>query len=350
MQFDYDIFLSHASTDKFVARLVRRYFGSHNLYSWFDEKDMRRNGVFYDDDIRAEIKSAMEKCRNFIVLLSASSVSNSWVQEEIAMAKELLAQGRIEKIYCLVFDETKPEEIPEWDKSIEVHYLAGVFSKLDILTNIREEIGDRKPTYISNLEPNFLKQISLDGLKRNISKCDAADICIWYIDGGASFELFVVPGIREILRKNPSVVINCTVLLMDTEMLKTGRKRAFLNPRLRFQRSLDERISMSNFRANTRPHHELVEQSFELFQELQNEFENLKCTFLLSNQVPAGRFIFIGNVGFFGPCLARQEALLPMFVFDGSSPFYDSARACFDDAVKNGPTRRWTSRNVPKRL
>jgi TIR domain len=67
----YDAFISHSSSDKLTARLIRGYLRSHNIHSWFDESETVLSDSVSEEDIISRLNPAIESCRYFLWLCSA---------------------------------------------------------------------------------------------------------------------------------------------------------------------------------------------------------------------------------------------------------------------------------------
>jgi TIR domain-containing protein len=85
----YDLFLSYASQDKgFVAGLVED-LESQGLHIWWDQPKLGAG-----DSIGASIEEGLGKSCRFAVVLSPSSVSSSWVLDEVDAARSLASERR----------------------------------------------------------------------------------------------------------------------------------------------------------------------------------------------------------------------------------------------------------------
>lgn len=337
----HDIFLSHASEDNYIARLVRGYFQQHNIQVWIDAVDAQLRGSNEDAWIARSIMPSIERCKNFIVLVSADSIQKRWVVLETEAALDLFRQEKIERLSALIIDDTKIEELPPPFNQFRALSLYNSPPDADILRDLRDEIGANNPTYINAVKPNFIKQVTLDKLTQHIGQCDPGPVKIWYVNGGRSVSSHIIPGLRRIVEMHPHASLDCSVMLTDSQYLKHPRKKITFDLSLRywFQDRLDAYIAEAKFLDTELPHHHMVEKSLARFSDLQQGLENFRFTFKLSPLMPAGRIILIGDIAFYGPHIAEADADLPLLVFDRRSPLFAKIEKHFDDAWR--PSRRW---------
>jgi hypothetical protein len=101
----YFVFISHSSKDTFIAKqldkLIREKCRKYNVKTFLDERDIKGG-----DQISDTIKSNIEACDEFLVLISRYSVDSSWVLLEIGAA--WMGNKRIVPIV----DKVTPEEMP----------------------------------------------------------------------------------------------------------------------------------------------------------------------------------------------------------------------------------------------
>ena len=79
----YLIFLSHATYDKWIAKILCEKIeglGAH-VKTFRDDRDIEGG-----ERISNEIRSAMSSCREMIVLLTPESITRDWIKIEIGMA------------------------------------------------------------------------------------------------------------------------------------------------------------------------------------------------------------------------------------------------------------------------
>ena len=82
----YRVFISHATADKWVARVICEKLDALGAVTFRDDRDIRGG-----DDIPDEIRREISRCDEIVVLMSPESVGRVWVILEIGMA---LARNR----------------------------------------------------------------------------------------------------------------------------------------------------------------------------------------------------------------------------------------------------------------
>lgn len=77
----HDVFISHASQDKWVALKICQSLESHGITYFRDDRDIKGGEVIPD-----EIVKAITRCSEVIVLLTPQSLNRTWVLLEVGMA------------------------------------------------------------------------------------------------------------------------------------------------------------------------------------------------------------------------------------------------------------------------
>jgi len=80
----YKIFISHGSTDRWVAEQINHHIKAAGAESFIDVYDIEKG-----DDFENRIFNKMRQCRELIVLLTPWSVDRNWVWVEIGAARAL---------------------------------------------------------------------------------------------------------------------------------------------------------------------------------------------------------------------------------------------------------------------
>jgi len=78
---DYQIFISHATADKWIAKVICEKIEEIGASTFRDDRDI--NG---GDDIPDEIRQQIKRSREMIVLLTPESVGREWVLLEVGAA------------------------------------------------------------------------------------------------------------------------------------------------------------------------------------------------------------------------------------------------------------------------
>ena len=127
----YLVFISHSSKDRWIAgqmaAIIERKAKRYGVRTFLDEVDLEGG-----DRVPETIKANLHACEEFVILLSANSVTRQWVLAELGGAWTL--DKRIVAItYDLVTE--KIPDIIEHDKSYELN---------DFDRYVGELIGRRK--------------------------------------------------------------------------------------------------------------------------------------------------------------------------------------------------------------
>lgn len=76
-----EVFLSHATADKLLARRLLRSLESHDIPVWFAPYKLIGSQRWHD-----EIGKALQRCDWFVLVLSRASVRSRWVKNELLFA------------------------------------------------------------------------------------------------------------------------------------------------------------------------------------------------------------------------------------------------------------------------
>jgi hypothetical protein len=102
------VFLSHATVDKWVAKVLCEKIEAAGASTFRDERDI--NG---GDDIPEEIRRQIKRSQEMVVLLTPASVGREWVLLEVGAAWGWRKDARI----VAVLDHVDIDPIPEIIKS-----------------------------------------------------------------------------------------------------------------------------------------------------------------------------------------------------------------------------------------
>ena len=99
----YLVFISHSSKDRWIARQIAKLIESAgSIRTFLDER-----GIEGGDSILEHIRSSIQECDEFLVLLTTNSINRPWVLMEISAA-----WGQDKRIIAII-DKVAPEEMPE---------------------------------------------------------------------------------------------------------------------------------------------------------------------------------------------------------------------------------------------
>ncbi len=107
----YQVFVSHASTDKWIAKTLCEKIEETGARAFLDKRDIATG-----DEIPNEIWEAIRLSRELLVLLTPDSVDRPWVLLEIGMFLGRRKNGRIIAVRCHV----EVDRIPDMIKSKKV--------------------------------------------------------------------------------------------------------------------------------------------------------------------------------------------------------------------------------------
>ena len=337
MDYEFDIFISHSSSDTLQARLIRGYMRSHNLNCWLDQHDLATSEAIDDRNISKKVESALRKSRFLLIVLSEEALHSDWVKAEVEYAQGLQRGDHPELgIVAITVEELDLTEKPSWLGPVRVIQIGGALGKIDVLRELRDEIGEPKPTYMSSVEPSFVKQTPVSRLTDHLRKCEFDLIKIWFINGGFSIAQYIQPAIRTALQRKADQKshVRAQVMFLDTADLDGNA----LPPELQdkdAQKFFDARLRLSEFFTKPGDHPQLLKETIESFAKLDSRFENFSAEFRLSPKIPAGRIVIAGKYGFFSPFIQEFDVDLPVLIFDDKSPFFETTERYFDEAFED---------------
>src|SRR5918911_2046442 len=83
----YKVFISHSSSEKWIAQQMSKEIEALGAETWLDEKDIKGGDIWPE-----EIMKGIDACNEGVVLVSAKSAKSRWVAYEIGA---LSAQRKI---------------------------------------------------------------------------------------------------------------------------------------------------------------------------------------------------------------------------------------------------------------
>jgi predicted nucleotide-binding protein len=102
----YRVFVSHASTDKWIAKALCERIESTGASTFRDDRDIKSG-----DDIPDEIRAEIVRSRELVVLLSPDSVNRAWVLLEAGAFWGRWPNRRLVAVLCHVEIDTIPDMI-----------------------------------------------------------------------------------------------------------------------------------------------------------------------------------------------------------------------------------------------
>lgn len=103
---NFDIFISHSSRNKEIARLAYYNGISNGLRPWFDEALFNAG-----DEMLPTLVSAIEDSTGYLLFASKEALASKWVQAEMKAAEARKAADSAFKILVVKFE---PCELPAW--------------------------------------------------------------------------------------------------------------------------------------------------------------------------------------------------------------------------------------------
>ncbi|MHC4396667.1 MAG: toll/interleukin-1 receptor domain-containing protein [Planctomycetota bacterium] len=125
----YQVFLSHATADKWVARMICEKIEEVGASTFRDDRDI--NG---GDDIPEQIRQQIKRSQEVVVLLTPESVGRAWVLLEVGAAWGWRRKSRIVAILDHVGIDPIPEIIKS-KKAISINDLDNYLSEISIRVN-----------------------------------------------------------------------------------------------------------------------------------------------------------------------------------------------------------------------
>lgn len=104
----YQVFLSHATADKWVAKVLCEKIEATGAATFRDDRDIRGG-----DDIPEEIRRQIKQSREMVVLLTPQSVNRQWVTLEIGASWGTSRRRRITLVMYHVAVDPIPAMIKE---------------------------------------------------------------------------------------------------------------------------------------------------------------------------------------------------------------------------------------------
>jgi hypothetical protein len=102
----YQVFISHATTDKWLAKTLCEKIEATGATTFRDDRDIAGG-----DDIPDEIRRQIKQSREMVVLLTPESVGRQWVTMEVGAAWGSRQRFRITVLMCHVAVDPIPDMI-----------------------------------------------------------------------------------------------------------------------------------------------------------------------------------------------------------------------------------------------
>ncbi|MGN6726952.1 MAG: toll/interleukin-1 receptor domain-containing protein [Tepidisphaeraceae bacterium] len=119
---DYQVFVSHATDDKWIATQMCEHVKRAGAKFFRDD-----HAIDAGDQIPEQIRTGIRRSQEFLVLLSPSSKDRAWVHAEVGAA--WLLKRRIVVVLCHVKTNTIPAMLAS-EKAININDLGAYISEL----------------------------------------------------------------------------------------------------------------------------------------------------------------------------------------------------------------------------
>jgi len=120
----YLVFVSHATADKWIAKVFCEKIEAVGAASFRDDRDI--NG---GEDIPEEIRRQIGRSNEMVVLLTPESVERAWVHNEVGAAWGRRKNARIVAVLCHVGVDTLPGVIGS-KKAVPINEFDGYLGEL----------------------------------------------------------------------------------------------------------------------------------------------------------------------------------------------------------------------------
>ncbi|HEX4963425.1 MAG TPA: CHAT domain-containing protein, partial [Thermoanaerobaculia bacterium] len=152
------LFISHASADdKFVTEL-RKALEALNLSVWVDSRNLAAGSK-----LAPEFEAAIEKARQFLVVISPSTVNSPWVRREIkkALGVEQARKAEGYRVIPLLLQGITPGALETWfdEEPLAVPIEVGPGGLSAAMPAILAALGERLPTDPSSFEQPAAKPV-----------------------------------------------------------------------------------------------------------------------------------------------------------------------------------------------
>jgi hypothetical protein len=122
----YTVFVSHATADKWLARVLCEKIEAAGAQTFRDDRDIDGG-----DDIPEKIRIAIKRSQELLVLLTPVSVNREWVKLEVGAAWGLRKDFRIVAILCHVDTAPIPAMIQQ-KKAIQLNEIEDYLHEVKI--------------------------------------------------------------------------------------------------------------------------------------------------------------------------------------------------------------------------
>lgn len=123
---DYRVFISHATSDKWIAKRICEQVESVGATTFRDDRDIAGG-----DSIPDEIRNAIKRSQEILILLTPESVNRPWILLETGMALGWRKNYRINVVLCHVEANPIPDMLKD-RKAIRINEFDGYLEELTV--------------------------------------------------------------------------------------------------------------------------------------------------------------------------------------------------------------------------
>jgi len=163
------IFVSHSSLDKEFANLVAARLRETDMEPWVDSEN-----ILVGDDILDSLGSGLKTMDLFVLIVSAASLSSSWVEREVKFAiwEEIKKEALV---LPFIVDHTAIEELPWYLTKVHARHIGPDAAGAEILAGAVREVIARRATSCSPgavKVPTVQRDARVDQLIRHVGLGD----------------------------------------------------------------------------------------------------------------------------------------------------------------------------------
>lgn len=137
-KFEFDIFISHASEDKTVARKITENLNDSGVKVWFDENVLRLG-----DDLREGIENGINNSRFALIILSHNFFKKEWPRNELNGFFSRINEGK--KIILPIWHQVTQEEVAKYSPIVANKKALSTDNYEKITTEILELLQSQTP-------------------------------------------------------------------------------------------------------------------------------------------------------------------------------------------------------------
>lgn len=147
---DHLVFISYSHADREVAERIANSLNDSGISVWWDQWDIQPG----DSLITKIFEHGLSQATHFLILLSAASVSSSWVKEELSIATLRRIEEMVRVIPVLVSDAEIPSALRSlfW-VDLRGNFDTGIVRIKNVILGISERPQMRQQPDVSLVEP-----------------------------------------------------------------------------------------------------------------------------------------------------------------------------------------------------